>query len=85
MQEFIFYTVIVALIASFIVLLLSKVGVLEWMQINGSEIISKLASCHFCLSFWIGLIVAVIFAIVTANLILVLVPFCSSPISRMLL
>lgn len=85
MQEFIFYTVIVALIASFIVLLLSKVGVLEWMQINGSEIISKLAGCHFCLSFWIGLIVAVIFAIITANLILVLVPFCSSPISRMLL
>ena len=85
MQEFIFCTVIVALIASFIVLLLSKVGVLEWMQINGSEIISKLASCHFCLSFWIGLIVAVIFAIFTANLMLVLVPFCSSPISRMLL
>lgn len=85
MQEFIFYTVIVALIASFIVLLLSKVGVLEWMQINGSEIISKLASCHFCLSFWIGLIVAVIFAVITANPILVLVPICSSPISRMLL
>lgn len=85
MQEFICYSVIVALIATFIVLLLGKVGVLEWMQINGTELISKLASCHFCLSFWAGLIVAVIFAIITANPILVLVPICSSPISRSLL
>lgn len=85
MLEFICCSVIVALIASFIVLLLSKVGVLEWVQINGSETISKLASCHFCLSFWVGLIVAITFAIITANTILVLVPFCSSPISRMLL
>lgn len=85
MQEFIYYTIIIALIASFIVLLLSKVGVLEWMQINCSETISKLASCHFCLSFWIGFIVAIVFAVITDNLLLVFVPFCSSPISRMLL
>lgn len=85
MLEFICCSAIVALIASFTVLLLGKVGALEWMQINGTELISKLASCHFCLSFWIGLIAAVTFAIIMANPILVLVPFCSSPISRMLL
>ena len=85
MLNFILFTVIVALIASFIVLLLNKVGVLEWMQINGNEFISKMANCHFCLSFWAGLILSIALAIYFQDPILVLVPFCSTSITRILL
>ena len=85
MLNFILFTIIVALIASFIVLLLNKVGVLEWMQIKGNEFISKMANCHFCLSFWVALIISIFIAFYFQNPILILVPICSTPITRILL
>lgn len=78
------YIALIALFSSFTVLLLSKVGALEWLQINGSEFISKLANCTFCLCFWISLILAIIVSIILKDIRIVLVPFFATPIARFL-
>lgn len=52
MQSFLFIAVFVALLSAFVLLLAKKVGIIEWMQVHGDKVISRMASCDFCLSFW---------------------------------
>lgn len=85
MNEFVFYVVVIALLAAFIIMLLRKWGVIEWVQINGNEFFSKMFSCDFCLSWWAAVILSFIATIFTGNISLFLVPFCSTMITRILL
>ena len=85
MITFLLFTVIVALLAAFIILLITKLGIREWVQIHGLKLFSKMFGCNFCLSFWTGYCVAIILAIVTLNPLLLAVPFCSTPLTRILL
>lgn len=85
MKAFLFYTVVVALVAAFGLTLLRKWGVIEWAQIHGNEFFAKMFNCDFCLSFWAGVVLSVLFAICTGNPALLLVPFCSTVITRMFL
>ena len=52
MNDFLCTVVLVALAAAFVIGLLTKWGVVEWMQVHGDKVLSKLFSCDFCLSFW---------------------------------
>lgn len=52
MVEFFVLIVLVALAAAFLVLLMNKLGFVEWMQVHGDRILSQMFSCMFCLSFW---------------------------------
>lgn len=85
MNEFIFYTVMVALLAAFLILLITKFGLREWMQVNGTKLISDLANCDFCLSFWVGLLLAILLALLSGDLTLMFIPICSTPLTRKLL
>ena len=52
MEHFIYNIIVVALIAAFVLTLLRKWGVIEWVQIHGNDFFSKMFNCDFCLSWW---------------------------------
>ena len=85
MEHFIYNIIVVALIAAFVLTLLRKWGVIEWVQIHGNEFFAKMFNCDFCLSFWAGVALAILLAFITGNPALLLVPFCSTMITRYLL
>lgn len=78
MIEFLAYVVGVSLIVSFLRTLAAKWGILDYLQLNApNEFFHKLFTCEFCQSFHLGMIVSIIFAICTGEVILLLVPFLS--------
>ena len=82
MIQFVCVVVLVALMASFLVLLLTKWGVVEWLQVHGDELLSKMASCSFCLSFWMCLLLTLVVVLGTDNALYMSVPFFATPITR---
>ena len=85
MAAFLYYTVMVALVAAFGLTLLSKWGVIEWVQIHGNDFFAKMFNCEFCLSFWAGVVLAILLVFITGNPALLMIPFCSTMITRFLL
>lgn len=80
-----FFAIITALIATFILLLAYKLGTIEWLQVHGNDFISKLANCTFCLSWWMCLAVSMIFIIDSRDLSFLIIPVIATPIARKLL
>jgi len=75
-----------ALGATFILLFIQKIGVREWVQIHGPKLISKLFNCDFCLSFWICVVLSIIFyTFVCKEIEVVLYPFLATPLVRILI
>ena len=85
MVTYLIFTVIVALLAAFAILLIDKLGIREWVQIHGLKFFSEMFGCGFCLSFWAGCLFAIILAMVTWNPVLLAVPFCSTPLTRIMI
>lgn len=79
------YAVMVALWVTFLLLLAYKVGIIEWMQVHGGKFISKMAQCDFCMSWWLSVIITLVVFCFTCNVMLLVVPFLSTPIARRLL
>ncbi len=71
--------------AAFIILLCSKWGVIEWLQIHGSKLISEMANCDFCLSWWACLILTIIVLCFVGDVHMIAVPFIATPIARRML
>ena len=84
MSEYLEMTVIIALVAAFVVLLVRKWGIDEWMQVHGDRIMSQLFGCLFCMSFWACFIIMLAVVMVTDEWIYVLCPFAAAPITRMM-
>lgn len=85
MVNFIRWVLVVATVAAFLITLLKKWGVIEYVQVHGNDFFVKMANCGFCLSWWIGGVLSIVFAICTGDLSLLLIPFCSTIITRMML
>ena len=85
MEKFIAQTIAVALYSAFVILFMMKTGIRERVQIKGSRIVSKLFSCDFCLSFWVALVLSIISAIFTKQIEFILIPFLSTPLTRILI
>lgn len=85
MEQLIYKTIVVALLAAFALILSKKWGLVEYIQVHGNDFFNKLANCNFCLSFWTGCIIATLFVFITGDLSFVFVPVCSTPITRLLL
>ena len=47
-------TLLVAFAAAFVLLLLQKWGVIEYVQVHGNDFFSEMFQCNFCLSWWTG-------------------------------
>lgn len=86
-----FEVVVVALAAAWLLLLLIKIGAVEWLQAHGNDIIHELASCYFCLSWWLCIAVTLVLLSTKAvcnygvNFYEILIPILSTPITRKLL
>lgn len=85
MIEIIGFILLVALLAAFIILLLKKLGVVEWMQVHGDHLTSQLFSCDFCMSFWTAFLVSIGFCFLFGNEDMLMIPFFSTPLTRYLL
>lgn len=79
------YAVMVALWVAFLLLLAYKVGLIEWMQVHGWKLISQMAQCDFCMSWWLSVIITLVVLCFTGDVMLLVVPFLSTPIARRLL
>ena len=74
----------VALAAAFVVLVVKKWGWAEWMQVHGDKILSKLFSCDLCMSFWAAMLVSAFLAGYTDDMLMFVIPFFTTPLTRML-
>ena len=79
---FLALVVLVALMAAFVVLLMKKWGITEWLQINGDKYLSQMAACDFCLSFWTSTVLWVVLACWYDNPLLVVCGVFSCPLTR---
>lgn len=96
MSSFLGTVVVVALAVAFFYTLMSKWGVWEYLQVHAdawaskithkdSDLFNQLFSCVFCTTWWTSVIVCLVLAICIGNWAILLVPFCSTPISRYLI
>lgn len=81
-------TIIVALIAAFVILFLGKTGLRtkmrDWCDVHSLKYIGQMLDCDFCLSFWTCLVVNILAFFITKDF-NVLVLMCAPPITRYLL
>lgn len=78
-------TVLVSLLAAFIILLASKVGFITFLQIHGNKFFSDVAHCELCQSFWVTCVISIILGVSFWNWQLCLITFFATPITRKLL
>jgi len=71
-------------LTSWVVILLKKWGVIEWVQVHGNAFFGKLVSCDYCLNWWLSWCVVLVALVVTGEWWLVGVPFFSTTIGRLL-
>ena len=76
--------VLTGCLTSWVVILLKKWGVIEWVQVHGNAFFVKLASCDFCLNFHCAWMLMLVVAVLTGEWILLAVPFLSTTIGRFL-
>ena len=76
--------ILIALGAAFVVLLIKKWGIAEWVQVHGNGFFSKLFSCDLCMSFWAAVVLSILTAIMVGDVWLIFLPVFSTPITRML-
>lgn len=84
MSEVLSVVLMVSLLAAFMVLLVKKWGIAEWMQVHGCRMVSELFSCDLCMSFWACVIVSGMALMVTGEVICVVLPFMATPVTRMI-
>ena len=84
MNGLLVYSVIVALVAAFVVVLLKKWGVAEYMQVHGDRFTSQLFSCDFCMCFWASVMIACVSTVFVDGAWMMAVPFLSTPLARYL-
>ncbi len=84
----IYQIIVLALIAAFIVLVMSKAEtrykLRDWCDEKGLKQIAKMFDCDFCFGFWSAVAVAIVITIVTADVGWLVSPFLSAPITRFL-
>ena len=76
--------VLTGCLSAWVVILLRKWGVTEWVQVHGNAFFGKLASCDFCLNWWMAWAIVAVALVVTGEWWLVGVPFFSTVIGRWL-
>lgn len=78
-------SVMVACIDAFLLLLAYKVGAVEWLQVHGDDVFSRMAHCDFCMSFWLSFIIMLVVVWQTGDVAFMSVPLFATPIARRML
>lgn len=85
-MQIVIFSVIIALISAFIILLITKLGFREYVVINAPIAkLSELFGCDFCLSFWTGLVITLSIVVVSGDYSLLLCAITTPPITRNLI
>ncbi len=77
--------IITSLLSAFIILLITKLGLRDFIIESGPAIISKMFNCDFCLSFWTNMIIAMVLTSLTGQINLLVLPIFTAPITRILI
>lgn len=85
MIDFILLTIIIALFSCFVILFIEKIGYRELMQVRAPKLIAELFSCDFCLSWWINLIITLVFCVMECEWCFICCAIAATPITRKLL
>ena len=84
----IYQIVVLALIAAFIVLVMSKTEtrykLRDLCDEKGLKQIAKMFDCDFCLGFWSAVTIAIVITIITADIGWLTTPILSAPLTRFL-
>lgn len=82
----IYHIICTALLATFIILLLGKLGIRDYIVTKSPvKFISELFDCDFCLGFWVACLITGVIALCLGDITVMLIPFFSTPITRFLL
>ena len=76
--------VLTGCLTSWVVVLLRKLGLLEFLQVHGNKFISKLASCDFCMNWWLAWAFSLPLGLLTGDVWWFGVPWFSTTIGRLL-
>ena len=85
MMNFVLSVVLVALLSAFVVIVLTKWQIREFIQVHGGNFFGRMADCDFCFGFWISVLLSVGFTYAVDDCRLLLIPLFSAPITRILL
>lgn len=77
--------IITALISAFVILLITKIGLRDFIIEQGPKLISKMFNCDFCLSFWTNVFIALIMAASMECLSFIIIPILAAPVTRVLI
>ena len=84
----IYQTVIIALLAAFTILVLSKTSIRyklrDLCDTKKLKYISKMLDCDFCFGFWLAVLIVVICFAITLQCNWLMAPFLSAPLTRLL-
>ena len=92
-MDYLLTTLIISLLSAFIISLLRKLGVIERLQVHGlkakkdsiNDLISRMANCDFCLSWWTNVIVSLVALAILQDPNILTIPFIATPITRHIL
>lgn len=85
MKDLLHISIAIGCVASFVITLCKKWGLVEWLQVHGSALVSEMAHCDFCLSWWVCVVLTILCIYVTGDLGLLLAPAVGTMVSRFLL
>lgn len=77
--------VFIALISAFIILLITKIGLRDFVIERSPKLISEMFNCDFCLSFWTNVFMTIIVISYTGFLPFMAIPILATPITRILI
>lgn len=80
--ELVMLTIVVAMLAAFLLLLAHKLGIVEYMQVHGNRLVSEMAQCDFCMSWWLSVAISIGFFVFTGDSLCLTVPLLSTPLAR---
>lgn len=85
----IYQIILIALLTTFVILFLHKIGAIEYLRNKACkeelELIAKLLECDFCMCFWTSLVISCVASLITHDNSWIVIPVLSTPISRFLL
>ena len=79
---FAFLLVAIVSCASFFVLFITKIGLRERIIAKAPRLVSELFACDFCLSWWTGLFLSAVAAVVMSNWLVLAIAVIAAPITR---
>lgn len=85
MKDLLINSIVIGCIASFFITLAKKWGIVEYLQVHGSELISEMAHCDFCMSWWVCVLLTAMYAVCTGDTMFLAMPFIGTMVSRFLL